>query len=285
MGIPWQSNVKGLRAFTAEGCAAWPNPPPQKNWVVSLIISSKNSWYRLDMWFANILPQSVAYLVILSMVSFEVQMFSILIRSSLSFLFVCFIGKKSKTSLSNPTSWRWSPKLILKFVFLSLTPPLPRPDSSTSSVFSLCAQPPPFVPFQQWFFKKSPNQITLHKGRDVPLFCSPMSPKCLEQCLAYSRCSVDALWVESYCSSGGTALHLEKRPASLSRPTRSNTIQPYPPCPLAHSPPTTLIFPLILKGVKLIPISGPLLQLFHLPVIHFPLRSPSLAPFVSMNSA
>ena len=170
-------------------------------------------------------------------------------------------------------------------IFLSLTP----------HFLGLTVPPPPFFllalshlllfPFSSDFFKKSPNQITLHKGRDVPLFCSPVSPKCLEQCLAYSRCSVDALWVELYCSSGGTALHLEKRPASLSRPTRSNTIQPYPRCPLAHSPPTTPIFPLILKGVKLIPISGPLLQLFPLPAVHFPLRSPSLAPFVSMNSA
>ena len=37
-------------------------------------------------------------------------------------LFICFIGRKAKIFLSNPRSWRWSPKLILEFIFLPFTP-------------------------------------------------------------------------------------------------------------------------------------------------------------------
>ena len=93
------------------------------------------------------------------------------------------------------------------------------------------------APLPQGFKKKkSPNQITPHKGGDVPLFCLSVSPKCLEKCLAYKRCSIDTHRVGSCCFSGGATLYLEKSPTLLSRPTRPNTIQPYPPCPLPPAP-------------------------------------------------
>lgn len=83
--------------------------------VIFLLLSYKNSLYILepsplsDIWVENIFCQSVVWIFIFLIMSFEGKIFSILIKSNSSiFSFKDYVlGVKSKKSLPNPRSGRF----------------------------------------------------------------------------------------------------------------------------------------------------------------------------------